>query len=594
MIDSPELTTLVTDFVSRNVGKILEIGHSIFGGAKAELKLRLNKAYTNYLKNSGERYGWSKSFFVRSIPTYLYDFYVPLGVTSGGKMLDKATLDSILDLTTRAVVTAPAGAGKSMFLRHLFLDGVQSSNRVPIFVELRNLNSTNNSIVHGISDSLRTFGFDLGDKYIEKAIGLGHFIILLDGFDEVPPEFRRRISRQIVNFSQQARDCVIIVSSRPDDTFSGWEDFRELAIAPLNISEACELVEKLPFDSDLKRKFLADLRNFLFDRHKSFLSNPLLLSIMLLTYGESADIPKKLSLFYNQAYEALFQRHDALKGGYQRERRTSLDIQDFARIFSAFCLQTYDNRRFQFSRSDALEYIRKAKEHVSIEVQEEDFLTDCLQSVCLLVEDGLNIVFSHRSFQEYFVARYIHNEDPRIQKKLLERFVGLIQRDSVYKLLYEINPGLVERDLLVPKLKMVFEDLEVKRSIGITHFFRFLTQNFSEIIIHPDRLGFVHRSNRLRKHLAVDIIIFAYRRCVVQDNIELSERQRDIIFEKYGAETEVTYDLSTLSIKSPIIKDIAETRGVFSIDALEQVLRAFRKLEHKHANVPKSLDALLK
>jgi hypothetical protein len=55
---------------------------------------------------------------------------------------------------------------------------------------------------------------------------------------------------------------------------------------------------------------------------------------MLLSYGQSASIPNKISVFYNQAYEALFERHDVLKDGFRRKRLTPLDIQDFARVFA--------------------------------------------------------------------------------------------------------------------------------------------------------------------------------------------------------------------------------------------------------------------
>ena len=334
-------------------------------------------------------------------------------------------------------------------------------------------------------------GFDLGDEYIAKGFELGHFVVLLDGFDEVKSEIRVGLSKQIVQLSRNAPDSVIIVSSRRDDVFAGWDGFREFGVSPLAVEEACELVEKLPFDAELKDKFISDLRGFLFKRHKSFLSNPLLLSIMLLTYGESADIPTKISLFYNQAYEALFQRHDALKGGYQRERRTSLDIQDFARVFGVFCLQTYDDGRFRFSRSEALEYVRKAKTYVRLDVDDADYLADCLQAVCLLMEDGLSIVFSHRSFQEYFVAQYIHGADPRVQRDLLHRFIAALQTDSVYSLLYETNPGVVEREVLVPKLREALDGMGVGRSVGITHATRVIMANFSHVNVSQGQLGFV-------------------------------------------------------------------------------------------------------
>jgi len=210
-----------------------------------------------------------------------------------------------------------------------------------------------------------------------------------------------------------------MVSSRPDQEFAGWSQFSVFKAKALTLSQACSLVDKLPYDEELKTKFIGDIKDGLFEKHQSFLSNPLLLSIMLLTYGHSADIPNKLSIFYNQAYEALFQRHDAMKGAYQRDKLTNLDIQDFARIFSAFSVQTYDKRIFSFSSSDAIKFLEKSKNIVNVKFDPQAYLTDALQAVCLLVEEGLFITFSHRSFQEFFTAKFINDSKPENQKKLI-------------------------------------------------------------------------------------------------------------------------------------------------------------------------------
>jgi predicted NACHT family NTPase len=190
------------------------------------------------------------------------------------------------------------------------------------------------------------------------------------------------MSKQIQNLTKSYDQNTVLVSSRPDNEFSGWPSFNVLAINALTLGQACDLVDVLPFDTDMKTKFLKDLRLSLFEEHESFLSNPLLLSIMLLTYGQSADIPNKLNIFYNQAYEALFQRHDALKGAYQRDRSCGLDLQDYAKVFSAFCLQTYDKRLLQFSRSTAIDYIEKAKPILNIAFDSNEILMDALQSIC--------------------------------------------------------------------------------------------------------------------------------------------------------------------------------------------------------------------
>ena len=594
MANGFEIGEIAAGFVARNLSKILEFGMSVLNGAKSELELRIKTAYSTYLKNAGEQYGRAKSFFIRSIPTNIYTFYVPMRVTSDKATLPKVVLNDIVSLTKRAVVTASAGAGKSILLRHLFLDALRSSERIPVFVELRSIERSDQKIFDAIKENLVTLGFDLGDKYIAKGFELGHFVVFLDGFDEVKSEIRVSLSKQIVQLSRNAPDSVIIVSSRRDDVFSGWDDFREFGVSPLAVEEACELVEKLPFDEELKEKFISDLRGFLFERHESFLSNPLLLSIMLLTYGESADIPTKISLFYNQAYEALFQRHDALKGGYQRDRRTSLDIQDFSRVFGAFCVQTYDDRRFRFSRSEALEYVRKAKTYVELDVEDTDYLEDCLQAVCLLMEDGLSVVFSHRSFQEYFVAQYIHGADPLVQRDLLDRFIMTIRTDNVYGLLYEMNSGIVEREVLVPKLKKIFDDIGVRRFVGITHFTRLLKANFSGIRVLSEELGFLLKHQDRREFWSLDVLAFAYQRCVAVEDKTADETQLVAFRKKYSASGASKYDLSKLSVSSPLIKDLAKCGGLFSVHGLQLVLRLSRDLERRHARVRESLDRLLK
>ena len=587
-----DIGNIATGYITRNLPKILDIGHSVVKGAKAEITLKLKTAYASYIEYLEERYGKAKSFFFRSTPTDIYEFYVPLGVNVGNKKLEKVSLDSIVDVTKQIVVSAPAGSGKSMLLRHFLLNALRKSDRIPIFIELRNLSNSNNTVFDEVEQTLKDSGFNLGIDYIKKAMKFGHFVILLDGFDEIDFDSRDRISKQVVKLARTYRDCVFVVSSRPDDTFSGWNDFTELSITPLTVDDACELVNKLPVDIEIKSKFMKDLQGFLFSRHESFLSNPLLLSIMLLTYGENAEIPQKLSLFYNQAYFALYNRHDALKGGYQRERKTSLDSQDFERVFATFCLQTYDQRKFSFSRSDALEYIRKSKHFVSMEFGEEDFLHDCLQSVNLLMEDGLSLVFSHRSFQEYFVARYIHSADPRVQPQLINKFLPFIRRDSVFKLLFEINPGLVERELLIPGLKRIFDHIKVKRTVGITHFVRLLRENFSEVHVGKDRVV-LSQSIRRNRNYTIDIILFAYECCSLSRNWETDDDRYNQFVEKFGGEKEKIYLTSKVPMRSQFFRELAEISGFMSMEWLRQAYELYLKLSKEHEGTPKLLEDLL-
>ena len=166
----------------------------------------------------------------------------------------------------------------------------------------------------------------------------------------------------------------------------------------------------------------------------------------------------------------MFQRHDANKAGYSRDRLTKLDIQDFSKVFSIFALQTYEKRAFKMPRTDCITYIEKSRDSLKKDFKPEDYLTDLLSAACLLVEDGLDIAFSHRSFQEYFVALHINNSAPEIQEKLINRYWKNMRSDNVILLLSEINQDLIERVLIVPKLEALFKEIGVKNNtIGITH-----------------------------------------------------------------------------------------------------------------------------
>jgi hypothetical protein len=367
---------------------------------------------------------------------------------------------------------------------------------------------------------------------------------------------------------------------------------------PLDLYQAIELVRKLPFDEALKEKFCTNLSSGLFENHISFLSNPLLLSIMLLTYGENAEIPSKLSIFYNQAYEALFRRHDAYKGGYSRDRQTDLDIQDFSRVFSLFCLQTYQKRLFKMSRLTCIEIIEKSLKQLNIIANPNHYLSDLLSAACLMIEDGLEIAFSHRSFQEYFVALQISNASPEIQTKLINMFWLNWRSDSVMDLLREINPDLFERALLVPKLEDLFNELKVKKNIGVTHYLRYIKLIFQRVgYSHHDDGGvmftFVSDNSELRicQNKLRWIAAYDYSKVKRPTDEEIA-KYNDYMYEKYFSE-DIEYATKTLNIRSQITVDLNDSKMWHSVANLSATYNAYKTLKSKHTNLANSFDQLL-
>jgi hypothetical protein len=457
MFEDINVTKAICDFTAHNLDKFYGVGKELYKDAADFVRLRLDRSYNEYLTFLWKRYSGVRSFFNRNESIGFYKLYVPINLIEPGReFMREPSAPKIASKNPFSVISGSGGSGKTILMRHLLMSTILTKEKVPLFAELRDFTSVpdgrDDALFEYLKNVLHANHLSLDDEYISKAFEAGHFLILLDGFDEVPLGLRREIGEQITSLARKYNQNWVFVSSRPDPIFSNWLDFTIMDVAPLTKQQACSLVEKLPYDEEIKTNFLSELRDTLYAKHQSFLSNPLLLSIMLLTYSQDAEIPNKLNVFYGNAYDALFQRHDAMKGGFKRQRYSSLDSQDFAGVFAGFSLASYDARSIQMARNQALDFIVMASKITGINTEPEAFLADAIQSVCLLVDEGLWVSFAHRSFQEYFVARFIESASPDVQGTLILRYSTRFPQDSTLLLLNEINPALVNRLFLIPKL----------------------------------------------------------------------------------------------------------------------------------------------
>lgn len=595
-MESFDINKFSAELVNNNLEKFYIASKGIFKGAKNSIRVRLRNGYNNYLENVTNKYSKTKSFFLKSEPVFLYDFYIPLSLSRENKNVGKASIKMLNSISKHIIIVGAAGSGKSILMKHLFLDIIINNFKVPIFLELRDLNKKNITFEEFIIENLIINKIGFNREYLFRVFEAGHFVFLLDGFDEVDNKIKRKISNEIRRFIEIFDKNVFIVSSRPDHEFNGWQEFVLLETNSLTLDEASELINKLPFDDELKEHFLIDLKRELYVKHTSFLSNPLLLSIMLLTYGLSADIPNKLNIFYNQAYEALFQRHDTLKGAYQRERKCNLDIQDFARVFSGLSIQTYDKREFEFSRTQALSYLEGVKKIHQLDFNPNNYLDDALQAVCLLVEDGLFITYSHRSFQEYFVARFIDNCQIDIQKKLMFKYSTNIRSDSVLDLLYEINQENVEKLFILPKINELLEKIGYKKTIGITHFFRFMKMCLNEVGFFGDPHEMVYKlkPNGLNYF---HILFFIRDKCgnlikwkdwggSSKIKINYAKKYRSIIKGKFII-------IKDLNYTHPFVKDLYNYGSLFSKNTLINLIKIKKEIIEKQNKINQSLEQIL-
>lgn len=517
-------TELITELAkSMATALYKKVAHFIKDDQKKE-EIRFGAVYEDYLKYAKEVHEKIKTLLYRHTAKDIYSFYECVGVNRDGDVIDTSDVNNVLELGNNIIISGTGGIGKSVIMKHFFLNVIHNTRYVPVLVELRGLNEfdeKNVNIVDYIFSVMERLKFKLERPYFEYSLDTGCYVFLLDGFDEVKNEISKQVTSQIFALSEKYPDNHYIISSRPLEEFMGWNRFEEVHSMPLSKEQALSLIKKIEYEPTIKREFYKELEKDLYDKYETFASNPLLLTIMLLTFENRASIPSNLNDFFEQAFTTLFHRHDATKGGYKRDIKSNLGYEDFKAVFSYFCFQSFFNSDYKFSEYKALSYIGRAKEKgiIKTDFDSIDFLHDLTNSVCMLIPDGLEYKFSHRLFQEYFAALYTTQLDDSKQKQFLKTW---LQGDSFrltsdyLEMLYElqslrfikniISPAIIElRDLYNKNNKseewlinflyyyvhnLFSEDGQVECAVSIKNFY------FNEMLEQACHLGgFYQNSN---------------------------------------------------------------------------------------------------
>lgn len=416
-------------------------------------------AFRQYLKNAYEKYSKVKTLLYKNEPRPLYDFFVCNNVKFEKNVINCTTADEILDMSHFNIIVGSGGTGKSIMMRHFFMSEINKKDLIPLFWELRTYSG--GKIEDCLFQSLNNLGFSWEEKYFKYALESGCFLILLDGYDEIVEGKKLEFYQELEQFCDRYATNWYIVSSRQNGSFIGWQRFTEFHIQPLSKKQAAELVQKLEYDQDLKTRFINDFDS-LYEKHKSFASNPLLLNIMLMTYDNYADIPEKRHIFYSHAFDTLYAVHDATKGGFKRYLKSNLSSDIFKRIFAEFCFISYLQGKIEFSYDDLIEMLLCGQKHKE-GFCTEAYIDDLQDAVCLIYREGNAYLFTHRSFQEYFTALYLRNLDDNQQqqasKYLLDNHSPAFDSDSVFEMLMDMNQERFESNFLIPVLREMEEML---------------------------------------------------------------------------------------------------------------------------------------
>lgn len=440
--------------------------------------------FDRYLNTASSYFSTKKTLLYAEKPHPFYDLYVCNDIRykkyrlTGArdpkpeKTIHNATIEKLAAESKYIIIEGIGGIGKSMLLTHLFLSSAQDAKNtgiIPLFLSLKDYKDTTVSIVDFIWKSVKEFDPNITQKAVIDALEEKRLVLLLDGLDEVQSSIRDSFDQDLEAFIKSYHGNMIVITSRPIYSFVAYSKFSIFDIEALTKKQAIELVQKLEFwDETAKSNFLIALDRHLYTSHYQFASNPLLLTIMLMTYSSFGEVPAKMHVFYSKAYETMARLHDASKGSFKRPLHTKLTPEEFAKYFSQFCARTYTDEVLEFTSLTFDSYMAKVLKGSYAEHQgitPHDFLLDLTDNLCIMYCEGPKYYFIHRSFQEYFAAvHFASGYDAKLQKvgNFFEKMQHRSYTDKTFDMLYDMIPEKIERYIFLPFLENLISECSKK------------------------------------------------------------------------------------------------------------------------------------
>lgn len=337
----------------------------------------------------------------------LTSFYYPSKVKIDSKRVSVNRL-SDFGFDGNILIEGTVGQGKSIFLRYLASVELFNGKRVPAFVELRRLRA-GQSLLSYVLQELKALGFDMDEKLFSIFANKGRIVLCLDAFDEVKEELRVDLISEIEFLSRQYENLRILVTSRPNNGISTSPFLRVFQLCPLEGNEYEQVVIRLAHDETTALAINQGIKKDAAQVAK-LLTGPLMVALLLIRYRIDQSLPHNEAAFYDALFNLLLQRHDKSKGGYVRPRKSKLSDSELLQFFNALCYFTRKVGETSFARAQLTKYAQSALKVSGHSVGVDNVLLDVIEITCLIVTDGDECRFIHKSVQEYHAAVFIRDQ----------------------------------------------------------------------------------------------------------------------------------------------------------------------------------------
>jgi predicted NACHT family NTPase/DNA-binding Xre family transcriptional regulator len=321
----------------------------------------------------------------------------------------------------RLMVLGKPGAGKTTFLKYLAMQcitGGFAADQVPFFVTLKDFAEADDrpSLVDYLSRSIA------GAKHLGHPTNVPFLLfatralVLLDGLDEVREEDTARVIREMRNIADRC-DSPFVITCRIAAKEYTFERFTEVEVADFGEQQIATFAKNwFRARDDLSKAEIFVQRLEQNRPIQELATNPLLLTLLCLVFGEGGEFPSNRADLYEEGVRILLKKWDAKRGIQRNDLYKKLDVQRREDLLSYLALLTFQQKEYFIKQRRLETYIADFISNLrDVDPEPEALQIDSavvLQSIQarhgLLVERARGIYsFSHLTFQEYFTAREI-------------------------------------------------------------------------------------------------------------------------------------------------------------------------------------------